>query len=124
MLRILTIIFCFMCFQIPLSATDITVKEYHKDLHGRDQYMVGTIKMYVMGIGQGISWANSVAEKKGAPLYCPAPKLAMNGSNYLGILDEMIDTVASKKTAKELDELPVAMLLLMGLEETFPCPAK
>lgn len=74
-----------------------------------------------MGIGQGIAWANTAAEKNKAPIYCQPRTLSMNGTNYIEILDKMIKNFESKTTAKELNEFPVAMLLVMGLQEAFPC---
>jgi hypothetical protein len=41
----------------------------------------------------------------------PARTFSMNGTSYID----------SKTTAKELNEFPVAMLLVMGLQGTFPC---
>jgi hypothetical protein len=81
------------------------------------------MKLYVMGAGQGIAWANTAAEKNNTPLYCQPPNFAMNGDYYIDILDKTIKMLESKTTAKELNELPVGLLVLMGLQQSFPCQA-
>jgi hypothetical protein len=111
-----------VCLQ--LGAADMTVRQYQKDVRSSDRDRADAVKLYVMGIGNGIAWANTAAEKNNAPLYCQPPHFSMNGNNYVDILDKMIKNFEAKTTAKELNELPVAMLVLMGLQESFPCEAK
>lgn len=106
---------------IPLGAADMSVKEYQKDVHSSDRGRLDAVKLYVMGIGNGIAWANTAAEKKNAPIYCQPAHFSMNGNNYVDILDKMIKNFEAKATAKELNEFPVAMLVVMGLQEAFPC---
>jgi hypothetical protein len=106
---------------LPLGAADMTVKQYQKEVRSSNRDRADAVKMYVMGIGQGIAWANAAAEKNNAPLYCQPPKFSMDGNNYIGILDKTIGTFESKTTAKELNEFPVGMLLFMGLQQAFPC---
>lgn len=109
----------------PVKGADLTVKDYQTQVHSRDQMTAATVKMYVMGIGQGIAWANAAAEKNGAPIFCQPRNFSINGTNYINILDEMITKLESKTTAKELNDYPVGMLLLMGMQQAFPCePAK
>jgi hypothetical protein len=109
---------------VPLAGAEMTVKQYHKDSHSRNEYIAGGVKMYVMGVGQGIGWANVAAAKNNAPLYCQPSNFAINANNYIDILNKMIDTFSTTTTAKELDEFPIGMLLLMGLQQTFPCRAE
>jgi hypothetical protein len=111
-------------FSNPAQGSRHYGKAIPQGVHSHDKPTVETIKMYVMAVGQGISWANTAAEKNNAPLYCQPAKFSMNGNNYIEILDKMIDTLASKTTAKDLDEFPVAMVLLLGLQQTFPCQAE
>jgi hypothetical protein len=108
-------------FCLPLGAADMTVKEYQKEMHSSDRDRADAVKLHVIGIGQGIAWANAAAEKNNTPLYCQPPKFSMNGNNYIDILDKVIKTFESKTTAKDLNEFPIGMLLVMGLQQTFPC---
>jgi hypothetical protein len=108
-------------FCLPLSAADMTVKQYQKEVHSSDRDRADAVKMLVMGIGQGIAWANAAAEKNNAPLYCQPPNFSLNGNNYIDILDKTIKTFESKTTAKELNDFPIGMLLMMGIQQSFPC---
>jgi hypothetical protein len=81
------------------------------------------MKLYIMGVGSGILWANTAAAKNNAPLYCQPPNFTMNGDYYIDILDKMIKDLESKTTAKELNEYSVGALVLTGLQQSFPCQA-
>jgi hypothetical protein len=107
-------------FCLPLRA-EITVKEYQKSIHSRDRDRADAMRLYVMGVGSGIVWANTAAEKNNAPLYCQPPNFSMNGNYYIDILDKTIKELESKMTAKELNEYPVGALVLTGLQQSFPC---
>lgn len=92
---------------------ELTVGQYKKA--GRNLEIV---KTYVAGLGSGYSWANVMLEtRSGAQLhlYCPPNKLAINGENYLDILDNHI------KRRSPSDDVPIELILLQGLMETFPC---
>jgi len=106
---------------LPMTA-EMTVKQYQKDVNSSDYQTSHAAKLFVMGMGVGISWANTVAaEKKNPPLYCVPPQFSMNGDNFVDILDKMIKAAEAKMSAKELNDSPVGMLLVMGLQESFPC---
>jgi hypothetical protein len=109
-------------FCLSLRA-EITVKAYQKSVHSSDRDRAATMKLYVMGVGSGIAWANTAAEKNNAPLYCQPPNFSMNGDYYIDILDKTIKELESKTTAKELNEYPVGLIVLMGLQKSFPCQA-
>lgn len=66
-------------FCIPLRA-EITVKDYQKAIHSSDRDKADAMRLYVMGVGSGIAWANTAAEKNNAPLYCQPPNFSMNGN--------------------------------------------
>lgn len=106
---------------LPLGAADMTVKEYQKEVHSPDRNRAEAVKLHVIGIGQGIAWANAAAEKNSTPLFCQPPKFSLDGNSYIEILDKMIKAFESKTTAKELNEFPIGMLLMMGLQQAFPC---
>ena len=78
------------------------------------------------GVGErGFSSANVFGEVKNkARLYCPPEKLALDGHNYLDILDGEIKAQSSRLTAAELEEQPLGDMLVMGLIKTFPCTGK
>ncbi len=118
-MRIISALVLFACLR--LMAADMTVKQYQKDVSSSDQQRSDAAKLLVMGIGNGVAWANAAAEKKGSPLYCQPAHFAMNGNNYVEILEKMIKNFESKTTTKELNAFPAGLLLVMGLQESFPC---
>lgn len=108
-----------------LRAAGTTVKDYKRDLASDDTRVSGLVKVYVVGLGEGIFWANVFGEVKNkARLYCPPEKLALDGHNYLDILDGEIKAQSSRLTAAELEEQPLGDMLVMGLIKTFPCTGK
>ena len=57
-------------------------------------------------------------------LYCQPDKLVLDLANYVEILDRQIKTEATKNTQAELDDMSVGLVLLKGLQDTFPCAGK
>jgi hypothetical protein len=86
-----------------------------------DYYMAKNLewfKFYISGVGSGFGWANVQLHARGLPpLYCQPDKLGLNADNLLKILDDYIE----QKKDQLKPDLPVEMLLLQGLKETFPC---
>jgi hypothetical protein len=82
-------------------------------------------KGYIHGVGVGFFWANSeLTVNKHAPLYCQPEKLALNGDNYVEMLDAAVKDyralVAEGKTQLPPDPY-IELLLLKQLERVFPC---
>lgn len=101
----------------PLSA--MTVKEYRASRS--DGEYPTLVKAYIRGVGEGIEYANTEAAGKNMAFYCEPGKLALGADNYLNILDQSIKGNSDKMSKEALDEMPVELLLLKGLEGTFPC---
>jgi hypothetical protein len=80
----------------------------------KDQELV---KLYVSGVGQGIFWANTATE--GKKLYCPPPGLTMNIENFNSTLNKQI--AFFRTTAYYKADAPIELLMLRGLQNTFPC---
>jgi hypothetical protein len=113
-----------LCFLTLISAEALAqdVPLYRKMIASSDASVVKEAKMYVKGLGDGISWANTlVSLEDGRALYCPPDKLALTVENYLDILDRQIDARSKVVTEAKLNETPLGFLLLDGLQETFPC---
>lgn len=84
-----------------------------------------SIKLWVHGVGVGFSWANvALIHSKNKPLYCPPAQLYLGADNYLNILVRQLD--AMKKASTDTTPMPPKMeiepILLLGLQNTFPCP--
>jgi hypothetical protein len=73
------------------------------------------IKIYVDGAGAAYLFA-SVSDERG-PFYCPPQSLAITTQNLINILDDHI----ARANPPLPDDSPIAMILLLGLEYTFPC---
>jgi hypothetical protein len=106
--------------QLP---AEMTVTDYREALASSNERVVASMKMYVSGMGSGISWANGQATRTNSPLYCSPPKRGLSGENYIDILNKAIDDFSGQATAKQLDEFPIGALLMRGLRTTFPCSA-
>lgn len=78
-------------------------------------------QMYVRGVGEGISWTNTLSIQEGnKPLYCPPPQMALGLDNYLYILDRAIEQIEAGRQ-QSVPTRSIEAMLLFGLIETFPC---
>jgi len=102
---------------------EVTVKEYRTAMaRGRE---VDAMKVYVKGLGEGVGWANIRAKSLSAPLYCAPPNFAVGLENFLDILDREIELEMKRKMPQaQLDGSMIGLLLVLGLQETFPCARK
>ena len=63
---------------------------------------VDVMQGYIVGVGEGLSWANAhLMALKQPPIYCQP--------SHLGMI------------SYELNASPAGMVLLLALEDTFPC---
>lgn len=77
-----------------------------------------SFKLYITGVGKGTSWANAELDQQGRRLlYCQPKKLALNGSNYIQLIDNFLDHHKNLPSYT-----PIEMVLLLALENAFPCP--
>jgi len=117
MKRGLLIVFVFafivtLCI-VSLADAEISIKDYDEVKNAE------WFKIYINGVGIGITWANIAVTDKGQPLYCPPKKLALGAEDYLRIVQ---DSIEKNKTLKEkMPTYPIEILLLRGLIEKFPC---
>lgn len=99
---------------------EFSVEEYEKVRARPGTRAYEDATLYILGIGEGIAWANvALANKKMPRLYCPPPNLAMNANNYL----QMADNAAkeSHEKLRNVKEISIEILLLNELQTTFPC---
>jgi hypothetical protein len=83
-------------------------------------------KVYIMGISDGMNWviARDVAEDR-TPAYCAPKGISLTVENYIEILNRKINAWENSPPARDqAGDVLIGVLLLKGLEETFPCPAK
>lgn len=97
---------------VPLSVSAMELSYYQEAMKAQP----GMTQMYVVGIGQGYSWSNSIAEKNsGKKLYCQPTDVSLTGADYLSILDKAIEDGNFKPSHS------VAFILYAGLLASFPC---
>ena len=74
------------------------------------------IEFYLTGVGNGYGNANARLEMKGEPLiYCQPRNLTLNPDNYISL----IQSIAERYDVNPNQD--VAVLLLMAVEQEFPC---
>ena len=111
---------------VVLSAGSIkaqmTVARYRENMQSETTRMQTT--NYIRGLGNAYSFANvRLEQEKKPPFYCPPQKLALSVDNYIRILNDRIDKdtrILGGESAK-VDTYFIEMLLLDGLQDTFPC---
>lgn len=109
-----------LCLLVCLCGLQgMTVKDYKAAIASKDKNIAFVAAMYLDGVGNGILIANAEAQRAGKPLYCSPTKLALTMDNYANIVSDQLERL---KKMPDLDEKPVSVLLMVGLEETFPCP--
>ena len=91
--------------------------------YSRVKRMVGgreNVATYLMGVGSAFMLANANATLKNQPLlYCQTPTLTLNALNYLDIFEKELERGPPESVLNYGDE----MVLLLGLQRTFPCRA-
>lgn len=117
-----------LCFLI-LTATglraELTVKAYRENLVSDDNAVVRETRGYVLGLGEGMQYAEIELEvTKRVHIFCAPPKLAVTMENCMDILDRQIKKAATFLTEARLTETTIDILLMVGLKETFPCSGK
>jgi hypothetical protein len=103
-----------LIFLSPIALAQMELKDYNEQLKINPVF-----RSYINGVGRGIAWANVVVKnQKNAPLFCGGPpKLALGPENYISILDAAIKA----RTNDVKPDAPIELLLLRGLQESFPC---
>ena len=115
---------CLLLFVLLCSTVkaDVTVKEYTEAK--ANPGMAEILSSHIKGLGEGFGWANADLELAGRPpLFCAPRNLALAAENYFDIIERKIAAAKSKYTQEKVEKLYIPMLLLHGLEETFPCNA-
>ena len=98
---------------VSTARAELTVADYERS---KDESH--TIA-YVIGIGTAYSWANvSLLHDMQKPLYCPPLHLAINGANYIDLMNEAISAAKAQSVPPDVT---IALLLLKQLKFTFPC---
>ncbi len=77
------------------------------------------LRQMIFAAGEAYAWANSeLAEREDSPFYCQPKKLGITRDQYADIL---VRYVSENPTFRSNDFRVWHLLLLKGLEVTFPC---
>jgi hypothetical protein len=110
MLRAAVIVFGVL-LSFEADAQTVRLEKY---LHPKNEFFRDFNKFYLAGVVDGLITANLAAANK---IFCLPPNLALTTEQA----DSILKNWAQKQT-KNTNDLPIAIALLGGLEETFPCP--
>lgn len=115
-LRLLKLV-VFYCFLCSFGAAAMSLNDLKKNTNKENQI---NQHMYVMGVGQGIFWANVLLElREKQKIFCPDKNTKFTGGYFLNMLEDMKkDSYYIGKEANGIE-----MLFYWELERRFPCGA-
>jgi hypothetical protein len=75
-----------------------------------------SVTVYINGLENGYGWANATLSNNGeVPLYCQPSRLALSQDQIVDILRRFVEANPN------LREMQTGLVLLMALQEMFPC---
>lgn len=96
----------------------VTADFYEAQIKSGSADSILLTKNYVRGALDGIQFANVLLiSKKQTPLFCPPDNLGLNTANAMQMIDYLIEPL----TTAEKRKADISVLLLMALENAFPC---
>lgn len=101
----------------PVAALDVAAYKLAKTTPGTAELN----EMYVLGVGQGISWTNSELATKKTPLFCPPARVALDAQNYVQMLDQHIKYYQETSPNYDTNHAPIEFILLRAMQYNFPC---
>jgi hypothetical protein len=102
-----------LCVASGANAATVRFKQY---INESDETARELNKIYLDGLSDGLNIFNVILRQEGqAPLFCPPPKMALT--------TEQADDILRREAKKVVpsDDMPIGIVLLAGLRETFPC---
>lgn len=74
------------------------------------------VRTYVKGLGDAFGWANARLRQTGRPLFCVPENLTITPEQYIEIIRQEVLRGPDFRT------MYAGVVLMGGLERTFPCP--
>jgi hypothetical protein len=97
---------------------DMSVETFERNMASGDAPALAA-RYYITGIEDGLSWANVESKKRfGVKLYCSPGSIALQGDQIIDIMRRFVRA----HDYMDLQEQRVGVVLLLALEELFPCP--
>jgi len=79
-------------------------------------------EVYIKGVGDGLHLASVFLEMNGRPpLFCLPDRSVLTAQDLVSIFKRELEESNRKRGIKQTKTLPVPLLLLLGLQSTFPC---
>jgi hypothetical protein len=110
-MRIALIAAALIATALPAYAEDTTKEFLKKYGNGEDL----AARLYLKGIGAGISVYNAQKQLEGGAAYCPPEKVGIVDTQYALIIRSFV-----AKYPETLD-VPIDVTLLLALKDAFPC---
>ena len=118
-----TMIVFILIFTAVVCVEAFTIREYLIVREVKEGTLKSVASAYIMGLGEGLSWANTVMhQEQGRRLFCQPDQVLLDGEGYMRILDDAITRV--KDTAyfeKTQNMRALGYYILLGLQHEFPC---
>jgi hypothetical protein len=103
------------------SAMDIATYDKQRKESANSQTQV-RLRVYLLGLGEGLRLANTVLQQQGQPmLFCATEGTALMGDDYKNLIDSAL---AESRGSFERQELSIEAIMLIGLQQRFPCAPK
>ena len=113
------VVFALAILAVPSVNTHAINFENYEKVKASDPV---STRMYMHGVGEGYSWANSALNAKGqAELYCQGDSLTLNSQNYNRILEDEIERLKTTPKLKKRYFVSMELVLFIGLQRAFPC---
>jgi hypothetical protein len=78
------------------------------------------LKSYIVGVGRGVFWTQSVLKAKGKEaFFCMPAKLKLDEGIILSLLDQEIRQPSNGKPYT--DDVPVEFIMIIAFTNRFPC---
>lgn len=99
----------------PTTHAEFTVDDYQRFKGSTPEF-----EDYLIGLGRGIFWSNTVLVVQGSdPLFCMPNKLALDKGIILSVIDQEIRKFSPSKIY--LESTPIELIAVRGFMASFPC---
>lgn len=111
------LLFFVSSLQSTFVYSDLSVSDYHKLKNTKE------IVLYINGVGNGMFWYSTGLKKSANDtsnqLFCVPQNFGLTPDNYMNIFKMELETY--KKIYDSMGDVPIGLVLLNGLKNTFPC---
>lgn len=114
MIRRAACVMIVLCVAFGVQAQTVRLKQF---MNPHDKGDKALNEIYLAGVKDGLEAFNASLILQGAPpAFCQPSNFALTSEQAADIL-----TREAKKIGRNIDDVPIAIFLLEGLKETFPC---